>query len=149
MSATVTKLEPRPRDQNSLIEPGAYEATLLDCQTWMFFNGKSPRTILLWRIVTMGPAFAMTLPGYYAVRAIVGKPRRRGHFQIGPKSRLARDLAAMTGWRPPFNCVPIEDLADKVFRVRVETVGRDAEQEELAPSARYSVVRRVLGVAER
>ena len=77
MSATVTKLEPRPRDENALVAPGNYDARLLDCQTWTFVAGKSPRVIFWWQLCTMGPAFETRLAGYYAVRSIVGKPRHR------------------------------------------------------------------------
>ncbi len=148
-TATVTCLAPRPRCSDALIAPSAYDARLLDVETAMFFFGKSPRVVMWWQLCTMGPAFEVVLPGYYAVRAIVGKPRRRGFFRCGFKSRLARDLAAMMGCRPRLDRVPVEDLSADLYRVVVETVGKDREQEAIPTGAQYSVVRRVLGVAER
>ncbi len=144
----VVALPRRLRSADALIEPGRYEARLIDSETAVFFFGKSPRVILWFQICSMGPAFEQVVPAYYAAR-ITGKPRRRGGFRIGMKSRLARDLAAMLGRRPPLELVPLEDLVNVMLTVEVVTVAKDSTQHAIPEGARYSKVERVLGKAER
>ncbi len=147
-AATVTRLMPRARYADALVAAGRYEARLLDAETAVFFYGKSPRVVLWFQVVTFGQAFEAVLPAYYAAN-IIGKPRRHGRFRIGLKSKLARDLAAMLGHRPPLNLVPIEDLLDLTFAVDVVTITRDSTQHDIPVGAQYSKVDRVLGVVER
>ena len=99
MSNKKTNVVPFPQNRlyvDALIAPGMYAARVIDTETAVFFYGKSPKVVLWFQICTFGDAFEVIVPAYYAVRAIKGKPQRNGHFVIGFKSRLARDLAAMT-----------------------------------------------------
>jgi hypothetical protein len=140
----VVRLPRRVVYADALIEPGRYEARAVDFETRLYFRGKAPRGVLWFQITTFGPAFESVIPAFYALRSVTGKPRRRGKFTIGFKSRLARDLAAMLGRRPPLDIVPFEDIENALFAVDVVTVERDIEQQELPEGSRYSVVRRVL-----
>ncbi len=133
---------------DALIPEGEYEAALVDHETGIYFFGHSPKVVLWWRIVTMGAAFEIVIPGYYAVRRLTGKGRRRGRFQIGLKSRLARDLALMTNNHPPLDHVPLDHLQDHLFRIAVRTVSKDSGQKAIPDGAHYSVVHRVLGAAK-
>jgi hypothetical protein len=144
--SNVVALSRRYRYADALIEPGTYDAKLVDAETALFFFGRAPapRVVLWFQICTIGDAFEAVLPAYYAVRSIKGKPRRRGRFAIGFKSHLARDLAAMLGRRPPLELVPIEDIAVRLLSVKVGTVERDRGQLQIPAGARYSVVQRVL-----
>lgn len=148
-SENVVALPTRWRYSDALIAPGRYDARLVDTATAVFFFGKSPRVVLWFQVCTMGPAFEAVLPAYYAVASITGKPRRHGHFRIGLKSRLARDLAAMLGRRPPLDSVPLEEIVNDLFVVDVVTVETDSRQKDIPTGARYSKVERVLGKAER
>ncbi len=133
---------------DALIPEGEYEAALVDYETGIYFFGHSPKVILWWRIFTMGAAFETVIPGYYAVRRLTGKGRRRGRFQIGLKSRLARDLALMTNARPPLDHVPLDHLQDHLFCIAVRTVSEDSGQKAIPNGAHYSVVYQVLGAAK-
>jgi len=148
-AANVIALPERARYADALIEPGRYDARVVDAETRMFFFGRSPRAIVWFQIASMGAAFETILPAYYAVRSITGKPRRHGRFRIGLRSRLARDLAAMLNRRPPLDVVPLDELVNALFAVDVVTVDTDATQQAIPAGARYSKVARVLGVAER
>ena len=143
MSAKILPFRPAGQ-ADALIPEGEYEAALLDYETGIYFFGHSPKVVLWWWIITMGVAFEVVIPAYYAVRRITGKSRRRGRFQIGLKSRLARDLALMTGDRPPLDHVPLDDLKDHLFRIAVRTVVKDSGQKAIPDGAHYSVVHQVL-----
>jgi hypothetical protein len=152
MTAVDNKVVELPRRHHryadALVNAGHYDARLVDAETAVFFFGKSPRVILWFQITTFGPAFEAVLPAYYAAK-LNGKPRRNGKFTIGLKSRLARDLAAMLGRRPPLDYVPIDELVNTMFTINVVTVANDSTQHEIPNGARYSKVERVLGRAEK
>ena len=143
MSAKILQLRYAVKT-DALIAEGEYEAALLDYETGIYFFGHSPKVVLWWRIVTMGAAFETVLPAYYAVRRLTGKGRRRGRFQIGLKSRLARDLALMTNARPPLDHVPLDDLQGHLFWISVRTTVRDSGQKAIPKGAQYSIVDQVL-----
>jgi len=135
------------RQTETAITAGKYDACLLDYRTAIYFFGRAPKVILLWRIVTMGSAFGVVLPGYYAVRELKGKAQRRGRFQIGKRSALARDMSRMLNAVPPMDHVPLEDL-DAIYRVKVDTVMRDSRQQPLVEGMQYSKVTAVEGLIE-
>jgi hypothetical protein len=147
-SATVTRLEPRPRYDYALVPAGEYDARVLDDHTEIYFRG-APKLVLTWSLCTMGHVGAI-VRGYYAVPALIGRVGRHGRYRaVGFASRLSRDLCAMLGARPsslagPF---PHDLVRDRMYRVAIETVTSDREQVTLPDGARYSVVRRVLGDA--
>ena len=147
MSAEIIQLRSVVKT-DALIPEGEYEAALVDYETGIYFFGHSPKVVLWWRIITMGAAFETVIPGYYAVRRLTGKGRRRGRFQIGLKSRLARDIALMTNARPPLDHVPLDHLQGHLFRIAVRTIVRDSGQKTIPKGAQYSIVDQVLGVVE-
>lgn len=132
------------RQTETAITAGKYDACLLDYRTAIYFFGRAPKVVMLWRIITMGPAFEVVLPGYYAVRELKGKAQRHGRFQIGKRSALARDLSRMLNAVPPMDHVPLEDLGG-IYRVKVDTVMRDSRQQPLVEGMQYSKVTAVEG----
>jgi hypothetical protein len=132
-SENVLTLPKRVRYSDALIAPGEYDARVLDYETRLYWRG------------AMGAAFETVLPSYYAVKDLIGPPRRHGRFKpVGMKSRLARDLAAMLRARPPLDHFPLKLVIPHIHRVSVVTVERDHEQQNIPTGARYSKVDRVL-----
>ncbi len=138
----------RPRATDALIPEGRYQARFLDYKTAYLFHGRAPKVLVYFQIMTFGPSFETVLPAYYVVRGLRGKAKRRGRFDVGLKSRLARDLAAMLERRPPLTYIPAEDVQTRFYWVEVRTVATDSLQNEIPTGARYSVVDRVVGCAE-
>ena len=136
----------RPRAADALIPEGRYDACFLDYQTAFLFHGRAPKVLAWFQIMTLGPSFETVIPAYYVVRGFRGKPKRRGRFDVGLKSRLARDLAAMLETRPPLDHIPVDDVSTHIFWIDVRTVSTDSKQQNIPKGARYSVMDRVIGV---
>ena len=125
------------------IPKGNYSACLIDASTKLFFFGRSPKVVLTFRILDMGPYFGKMVRGFYAVRRIKGKPRRNGTFEAGPRSRLLRDISKLIDSRPPTDHIPTNIIEAAVFDIEIRRVDR-ANGEALSDSMQYAVVDRII-----
>ena len=125
------------------IPSGTYSACIVDATTKLFFFGRSPKVVLTFRILDMGPYFEKQLRGFYAVKQIKGKPRRNGTFEAGPRSRLLRDISKLIDSRPPTDHIPAHVIESAVFEIQVRRVKR-AAGEDLSESMQYAVVDRIV-----
>src|SRR5947209_2097019 len=75
-------------DKPPLIDEGEYDLHFLHHETQVLCGGKAPKVALRFRIVTPGSFFGMIVPRYYNVRAIAGRPRKGGKFQVGWQSEI-------------------------------------------------------------
>lgn len=129
------------------IPKGNYSACLIDASTKVFYFGRSPKIVLTFRILDMGPYFGKTVRGFYAVRRIKGKPRRNGTFEAGPRSRLLRDISKLIDSRPPTDHIPTNIIEAAVFDIEIRRVDR-ANGEALSDSMQYAVVDRIIRKSE-
>ena len=125
------------------IPKGTYSACLIDASTKVFFFGRSPKVVLTFRILDMGPYFGKLVRGFYAVKRIKGKPRRNGTFEVGPRSRLLRDLSKLIDSRPPTDHVPESIIDAAICEIEVRLVGV-VSGEKLTESMQYVVVERII-----
>ena len=125
------------------VPPGRYTACVESAQTAILFGGRAQKVILTYRILDYGPCFEKRVRGYYAVRHIVGKPRRNGRYSIGPRSRLIRDTAHMIDGRPPTDHFPIEKASKTIVEIELRIV-TTADGKDLASSMQYVVVDHVV-----
>lgn len=125
------------------IPKGKYSACLIDASTKLFFFGRSPKVVLTFRILDMGPYFGKMVRGFYAVKRIKGKPRRNGTFEAGPRSRLLRDISKLTDSRPPTDHVPERIIDAAIFEIEVRLVDT-VSSEKLTESMQYAVVDRIV-----
>ena len=134
---------PRLANTDAVLPAGEFVARFIGYETRLFF-GRSAKVVISWSIVDPGPHFQATVRGFYAVRKLLGMPRRSGKFEIGITSRLARDLARMLEARPPLDRVPIKSLSKGLYLLKCRTVTRDYDQEQIPESIQYAVVDRVV-----
>ncbi len=125
------------------IPKGNYSACLIDASTKLFFFGRSPKVVLTFRILDMGPYFGKKVRGFYAVKRIKGKPRRNGTFAAGPRSRLLRDLSKLMNSRPPTDHVPESIIDAAIIEIEVRLVDT-VSGEKLTESMQYAVVDRIV-----
>lgn len=136
---------PAAKHDYDLVPAGVYEAVYATDYTGHYFRN-APKLVVLWRLADADHLGAI-IPAYYAVPAVIGKPRRHGRYAaVGRGSKLARDIAALLGRRPhrldgPF---PADDVRGRLYRVEVVTVDRDFRQRPLPKGACYSRIERVL-----
>ena len=100
------------------IPAGKYSACIIDASTKLFFFGRSPKVVLTFRILDPGPYFEKLVRRFYAVKRIIGKPRRNGTFEAGPRSRLLRDISKLIDSRPPTDHIPESIIEAAIFDVR-------------------------------
>ena len=129
------------------IPKGNYSACLIDASTRLFYFGRSPKVVLTFRILDMGPYFGKKVRGFYAVKRIKGKPRRNGTFEAGPRSRLLRDISKLIDSRPPTDHIPTNIIEAAVFDIEIRRVDR-ANGEALSDSMQYAVVDRIIRKSE-
>ena len=125
------------------IPKGNYSACIVDASTRLFFFGRSPKVVLTFRILDLGPYFEKLVRGFYAVRRIKGKPRRNGTFEAGPRSRLLRDISKLIDSRPPTDHVPERIIEAAIFEIEVRLVDT-VSGEKLTESMQYAVVDRIV-----
>ena len=125
------------------IPKGTYSACLIDASTKVFFFGRSPKVVLTFRILDMGSYFGKEVRGFYAVKRIKGKPRRNGTFEVGPRSRLLRDLSKLIDSRPPTDHVPESIIDAGISEIEVRLVDV-VSGEKLTESMQYAVVERII-----
>jgi hypothetical protein len=125
------------------IPKGTYSACLIDASTKLFFFGRSPKVVLTFRILDLGPYFEKLVRGFYAVKRIKGKPRSNGTFEAGPRSRLLRDISKLIDSRPPTDHVPERIIEAAIFEIEVRLVDT-VSGEKLTESMQYAVVDRIV-----
>ena len=130
-----------------LIPPGMYEAYFDRWQTAALYGGKSKKLILWFALADPG-VMGIRLARYYNVTALKGKPGDFGHFKVGPKSHFARDYCRLIGNPRRLDRLSVSRFQNKVFRVKVRTVTKGADQASIAECLQYSVIGELLGLQQ-
>ena len=125
------------------IPKGNYSACIVDASTRLYFFGRSPKVVLTFRILDLGPYFEKLVRGFYAVKRIKGKPRSNGTFEAGPRSRLLRDISKLIDSRPPTDHIPERIIEAAIFEIEVRLVDT-VSGEKLTESMQYAVVDRIV-----
>lgn len=112
----------------------------------MYF-GRAPKLTLWFKIVQFGPHLEAMVARHYHVKAIDGKPRRNGGFRVTFGSDFVREYALVASPGNRLRRFPLKSLHKTVSIGLVDTVTMSARQKDLAPAARYSVIRELIGPA--
>lgn len=152
MSSPIARILSFPDHESDfppLIPEGKYQLKLLSHSTSIMF-GKSSRLVLEFSVVDFGEHHGTRLIRYYNVEKLKSKPgkngqckhKRRGDFMIEyftlfPGLRATR-----------LDRVSMEPLYQSVLVGMVRNVTKNTQQKDLPAQLHYSVVGKLVGVAE-
>lgn len=124
-----------------LLEPGEHVFTIMDWETRRFgsWGGK-----LLLRLGQGSAHSVKQLTRHYNVE-LVGQAGKRGRFNVGPRSDLFREYAALVGDDVRLDGLDLLPLLNTGAVVEVATVTEDGKGNPLPAVAQYSTVRRIIG----
>jgi hypothetical protein len=131
-----------------LVKQGIYKFVFVSYETVRLFGGKSPKLILWFRIVSEGEHFGVTLPRYYNVKRIIGKPRKNGDFSIGRNSNFAREYAELFSIPRRLDRMPMTIFKNKMIKGKSKTVTSGFNQKKIHKTLQYSVISELLEVHE-
>ena len=136
-------------DIRPLIPNGTYNLYFQGYETQYYF-GKSPKLVMHFQIVDLGPYFETPLTRWYSVERFVGKPARNGGFKA--KGQTSVFLIEY------FNCfpfakrptrldrIPMNEWDKHVFKAKVSSVKENSKQTRLPEQIQYSKIECLLGV---
>lgn len=130
-----------------LLSPGRYEVC------YEFHEGvelfRRPKLVIWFRVLDMGVHFGKRIPRYYNIKRVIGRRGAGARFQAGRSSNFIREYARLFPNRiVRLDRIPMEPFKGARLIVDVRTVVQDREQMDLAPSLHYSVVDRLVEVAQ-
>lgn len=131
-----------------LVEPNTYDLVYHHHET-ILYQGKQPKLVVWFKIVSCGPAFETILPRYYNLAAIKGQPRKNGRIKPGRASDFVREYALLFGLPKRLDRIPMDRFRDAVILGKVRTVKTDYRQRSTPQPLQYSVVAELLQVNER
>jgi len=128
-----------------LVPDGAYQLAYIDHRTMLF--RKAAKVVIRFRVVDQGPYFGMVLERFYNADRLIGKVGKNGRFKIGPSTDLYREFCSVAAGRVTrLDRLPLTAMKNWIIRAEVHTVGQSWRQEEIPEGAKYSVIRKLLGV---
>lgn len=125
-----------------LPDGSSFEAVFLDYVTIFMFN--APKCIWEFKIVEPGDWFETRLFRPFRVRALNGRPSRRGKFSLHAGSDMYGTLVRLLDYKQRANRISLLPLKHMLFRVRVRTVCLNSRQEAIAEHAQYSVIDHII-----
>lgn len=135
-------------DLPPLVSPGPYELMLGDFYTALMFQGRAPKLILNFTIVSPGKHYGTKVPRYYNVSKIIGKPQKGGRFKVGKKGDFLREYLTLfhyDGGR--LDRLPMSRFQGVVILGQVETV-KFARGKNIPKPLQYSKVSNLIRVVE-
>lgn len=122
------------------VKPGIYDLAFIDYKTAMMFQGKAPKLIMSFRIITYGKYFETELTRYYNIQRIIGRPQRRGPFKCSAKGDFLREyMTLFTGKVNRLDRIPMSNFENVIIEGRVDTVKR-SRGKEIPKELQYSVI---------
>lgn len=128
-----------------LIPPGVYQLAYIDHYTTLF--RKAVKVVMRFRVVDQGEYFGVVLERFYNAKRLIGKAGKNGRFKIGPSSDLLREFCSVAAGRVTrLDRLPLSAMKNWIIKGEVHTVEQSWRQEEIPQCARYSVIRKLIGV---
>ena len=124
------------------IPPGIYRLRFDDWETVNYFN-RQPKVVCRFTVCSEGEWFGAKLARWYNVKALVGKPRRRGRFKVSWGQDLAREYLPLVSTAPRKDGIALSRLTPLLLEGTIETVRSDRRQRALHPLVQYSVIRQI------
>ncbi len=129
-----------------LVKPGIYDLAFIDYKTAMMFQGKAPKLMMNFRIVTFGEYFETELNRYYNVQRIIGQPQRHGRFKCSAKGDFLREyMTLFTGKANRLDRIPMSNFENVIIEGRVNTVKR-SRGKDIPTELQYSVITELRGL---
>jgi len=155
---TVTSLEGEASADGArpaLIPPGDYQLRFDFWETSVLF-GKAAKIRMHFTVIEMGAYFdTAKLSLFYNASRLTGKPGRGGKFKVGWKSDFLRDYCALFATSARFDKIvqrldriPMSMFKEHIFVGRVRTVKMGANQQPIPEPLQYSVIDKLLRIAE-
>jgi len=135
-------------DLPPLVRPGFHDVMLDDFRTALMFQGKAPKLILSFAIVSHGDDFGKRIPRYYNVARIIGKPQLGGRFKVSKKGDFLREYLSLfhyDGGR--LDRLPMSRFSGVVIRAEIVTV-KHSRGKEIPGPLQYSKIARLINVVE-
>ena len=129
-------------DAPILLPPGVYRLRFDDWETVNYFN-RQPKVACRFTVCTEGEWFGTSLPRWYNVKALVGRPRARGRFKVAWGQDLAREYLSLVGTASRKDGIALSKLKPLLLEGVVETVTTDRKQRALHHVLHYSVIRQI------
>ena len=129
-----------------LARPGYHDLVLEGFETALMFQGKAPKLIMYFKIVSMGKDFEKVLPRYYNVSRVIGKPQKEGRFIVGKKGDFLREY--LTLFRHPANRLdrlPMSLFSNVIILGEVKTV-KFSRGQPIPEQLQYSKIARLIKV---
>ena len=112
------------------------------------FQGKAPKLICTFTIVSHGEDHGKQVPRYYNVKRIKGKPALRGAFQAAATGDFARESYTLTNYGGRrLDRLPMTLLESLMIRCEIETV-TSARGREIPEQLQYSKISRLIKVVK-
>ena len=133
----------------ALVPDGEYELCYQYHETWKY-QGKYPKVVFWFKIVSIGEHFEKLLPRYFNVRRIIGKPSKNGRFVPGRSSDFLLEYCNLFPRRfSRLDRIPLSLLENELILATTRTVTTNREQRNLPDLLKYSVIDRWLRLVSR
>jgi hypothetical protein len=133
-------------DLPPLVRPGFHEVMLDGFQTALMFQGKAPKLIMNFAIVSHGEDFGKRVPRYYNVAKIIGKPQSEGRFKVSRKGDFLREYLTLfhySGSR--LDRLPMSRFSGVTIKAEIKTV-KHSRGKDIPELLQYSKVARLIKV---
>jgi hypothetical protein len=135
-------------DLPPLVRPGFHEVMLDGFQTALMFQGKAPKLILNFTIVSHGADYGKKVPRYYNVAKIIGKPQQGGRFKVSKKGDFLREYLTLFHYEGGrLDRLPMSRFNGLTIKAEIGTVKHSRGKDIPAP-LQYSKVLRLIKVIE-
>lgn len=130
------------------LDPGTHSVMLDHFYTALMFQGKAPKLVLVFTIVSPGPAYGAKLPRYYNVKRIIGRPQTGGRFHPSATSDFAREFYTLFDYGGRrLDRLPMTNFDGKVIQANIATVTR-ARGQRIPEPLQYSKISKLIKVIE-
>lgn len=119
------------------VPDGEYVARYIGHETMFIFN--SGKVMLRFELAECEFA-GVRLVRPYRAKQLLGRPSKRGRFELGRSSELLRDIVRLSETRTRPDRASLEFMRGRLWRVRTRTVETDSKQRPIPEPLRYSVI---------
>lgn len=124
-----------------LIGEGHYELAY-DSRWIGYLYGNHPKLMIVFRVVSIGPAFGKKIYRCYNLKGI---NKKRGDFSVGRRSDFYFEYVRLFGHEPSTR-ISMTPFRNSILKASVRTVTTDYKKRLLPEPMKYSVVKELLSI---
>jgi len=136
-----------PDDDLVLVPESEYQLAYLNHVTWLYM-GRIPKVVVTFQIMDYGEHHLKQVSAYYNPKKLIGKPRRKGRFSAGWRSKFMMDYVTCFGRPTRKDEIVMNKFQEVIVKGKVRTVTHNRDQRKYPEGLQYSVVNELLGVLE-